>query len=81
MRSRQFMGRHDIEPEVTGTARTGDIRHCFADVTSRHETSGSRRGKTSTRGSRRLAEWVAGQKAMDHVAEARAELEERGLVA
>jgi dTDP-L-rhamnose 4-epimerase len=27
------MGRSDIVPEVTGKARAGDIRHCFADIT------------------------------------------------
>src|SRR5205823_2674861 len=30
----------DIEPELTGEFRVGDIRHCFADVTLARETLG-----------------------------------------
>ena len=28
----QQLGRNDIEPEVSGQFRAGDIRHCFADI-------------------------------------------------
>ena len=28
----EAMGRPDLEPEITGKARVGDIRHCFADI-------------------------------------------------
>src|SRR5215218_7993284 len=29
----EVLGREDLEPEVTGNYRVGDIRHCFADIT------------------------------------------------
>ena len=29
----QAMGKNQIEPEIVGKARTGDIRHCFCDTT------------------------------------------------
>jgi dTDP-L-rhamnose 4-epimerase len=29
----RILGARGLEPEVTGTYRVGDIRHCFADVT------------------------------------------------
>ncbi|WP_407048847.1 NAD-dependent epimerase/dehydratase family protein [Methyloraptor flagellatus] len=75
------MGRTDIEPEVTGKARTGDIRHCFADTTRAAETIGFVAKADFERGLEELAEWVAGEEAVDRVDAARRELEARGLVA
>jgi dTDP-L-rhamnose 4-epimerase len=75
------MGRSDIVPEVTGKARAGDIRHCFADITKAAEELGFRARQDFGEGLSRLAEWVAGQEANDRVSEARRELEKRGLVA
>ena len=75
------MGRSDIVPEVTGKARAGDIRHCFADVTKAADELGFLARQAFEPGLARLAEWVAGQEAKDRVSEARGELERRGLVA
>jgi dTDP-L-rhamnose 4-epimerase len=75
------LGRDDIEPEITGKARIGDIRHCFCDGTKAAERLGFRAGKDFDQGLAELAEWVAGETAEDRVDEARAELEARGLVA
>jgi len=71
----------DLAPVITGQARTGDIRHCFADVRRARETLGfvPRREWIDALGE--LAEWVARQEAEDRVAEATRELEQRGLVA
>jgi dTDP-L-rhamnose 4-epimerase len=75
------MGRSDIVPEVTGKARAGDIRHCFADITRAAEELGFRARQDFGEGLAKLAEWVAGQEVQDRVSEARGELEKRGLVA
>ena len=77
----QAMGRPDIEPEITGKARAGDIRHCFADVDKARSKLGFVAGQDFGQGLADLAEWVARQQAEDRVEEARRELEVRGLVA
>lgn len=75
------MGKNGFEPEIIGKARAGDIRHCFCDTTKAAERLGFRAVKDFGEGLAELAEWVAAQTADDRVAEARAELEARGLVA
>jgi dTDP-L-rhamnose 4-epimerase len=69
----------EIEPEVTGEHRAGDIRHCFADVTLARETLGFEAAVSLEDGIAELAEWLAGQTAVDRVDEATAELAKRGL--
>ena len=75
------MGRPELTPEFAGQARAGDIRHCFADI-------GLARGALAFQPQRgfddsfgELADWVSRQQSVDRVAEARRELEARGLVA
>ena len=77
----QAMGRPDLKPEVLHKARAGDIRHCFADIGKARERLGFAPRRDFARGLAELAEWVARQQASDRVAEARRELEQRGLVA
>lgn len=76
----QAMGR-DIAPEVTGKARVGDIRHCVPDISLAEQRLGYRAQEDWMAGLAELAEWVGRQTANDNVAQARAELEKRGLVA
>ncbi len=70
-----------IAPEISGKGRTGDIRHCFADISLARDILGyaPRRGFADSLGE--LAAWVQRQQAVDRVADARRELEARGLVA
>src|SRR3954451_19060893 len=75
------LNRNDLEPEIAGKARIGDIRHCFCDGTKAEEKLGFRAAKDFDEGLAELAQWVAGQEAQDRVEEARAELEAKGLVA
>ena len=75
------MGRPDLVPEVLGKARAGDIRHCFADISIARERLGFEPKQEMLEGMRDLAEWVLQQRAVDRVAQARRELEARGLVA
>jgi dTDP-L-rhamnose 4-epimerase len=70
-----------IEPEVTGTFRTGDIRHCFADVTLAREALGFEAEVPLEHGMAELAGWLEDQVAIDRFDEAAAELSERGLTA
>jgi dTDP-L-rhamnose 4-epimerase len=75
------MGRPDIRPLITGKARAGDIRHCFADIGAAREVLGYAPRTGFDEGLAEVVAWVARQRAVDRVEEARRELEERGLVA
>jgi dTDP-L-rhamnose 4-epimerase len=75
------MGRAELEPEVIGKMRAGDIRHCFADISKVATELGFRPEQNFTEGLQELAAWVAEQTAVDRGEDARRELEERGLVA
>ncbi|HYD88108.1 MAG TPA: SDR family NAD(P)-dependent oxidoreductase [Vitreimonas sp.] len=75
------MGRTDLEPLITDQARAGDIRHNIPDLTKARTMLGYRPRRDFSEGLHELAEWVARQEADDRVAEARRELEMRGLVA
>jgi dTDP-L-rhamnose 4-epimerase len=73
------VGKEHIEPEVSGTYRVGDIRHCFADVSLARRVLGYRPEVTLEDGLADLAEWLDGRAAVDRVDAARAELDARGL--
>jgi dTDP-L-rhamnose 4-epimerase len=75
------MNRNDIEPEIAGKTRVGDIRHCFCDTSLAADRLGFRATRDFEEGLAELAEWVAQQEAIDRVDQARSELETRGLVA
>jgi dTDP-L-rhamnose 4-epimerase len=75
------MGRRDLSPEIAGKARAGDIRHCIPDLGKARSVLGYEARENFQEGLAELAEWVARQEAEDRVAEARRELEMRGLVA
>jgi dTDP-L-rhamnose 4-epimerase len=72
-------GRFDVEPEVTGEYRVGDIRHCFADIGLAREVLGYEPKVTLDDGMAELAEWLEGQTAEDRVESANGELAARGL--
>ncbi|CAH2604549.1 SDR family NAD(P)-dependent oxidoreductase [Rhodovastum atsumiense] len=75
------MGRERLAPEITFQARTGDIRHCFADITLARERLGFTPQQDFDASLAELAAWVERRHAVDLVAQARRELEARGLVA
>jgi dTDP-L-rhamnose 4-epimerase len=70
----------DIQPQVVGRYRAGDIRHCFGDPTAAAESLGFRAEMELTRGLDELLEWAADQAASDRVVAGVAELEAHGLV-
>ncbi|HEX4261086.1 MAG TPA: NAD-dependent epimerase/dehydratase family protein [Acetobacteraceae bacterium] len=75
------MSRSGVAPQMLGKARTGDIRHCFADIAHARQVLGFAPRRRLDEGLAELAEWLPHQRATDRVADARRELESRGLVA
>jgi dTDP-L-rhamnose 4-epimerase len=69
----------DIEPEIVGKYRAGDIRHCYADVSRVRDLLGFEARVGFEDGMGELVDWVREQEAIDSVDSARAELERRGL--
>jgi dTDP-L-rhamnose 4-epimerase len=70
----------DVEPEVTGKFRAGDVRHCFADISRATELLGYAPLVDLEQGMEELAEWLEGQVAVDRAEDAAAELALRGLM-
>jgi dTDP-L-rhamnose 4-epimerase len=68
-----------VEPIITGKYRSGDIRHCFADIGKAQRLLGYRPRVAFEDGLAELAEWLAGSQAEDKFMHAAAELERRGL--
>ena len=68
-----------IEPELPGTYRAGDIRHCFSDPTQARELLGFEAKVSLEDGVAELVDWVRRQEATDRVASATDELARRGL--
>jgi dTDP-L-rhamnose 4-epimerase len=77
----EALGRPELTPEITGRARTGDIRHCFADIGRAQEVLGFAPAHRLESDLDELVGWLDGQRAEDRVGQATAELERRGLVA
>lgn len=75
----KVLEREDLEPEITGKYRMGDIRHCFADIRLAREVLGFQPRVSLEEGLKELAGWLGGQLAHDRVSEARQELVARGL--
>jgi dTDP-L-rhamnose 4-epimerase len=73
------LGREDIEPEVTGKYRVGDVRHCFADISLAGDALGYAPSVELDDGLSELAEWLQGQMPDDRADSAAAELAARGL--
>ncbi|HEX2051934.1 MAG TPA: NAD-dependent epimerase/dehydratase family protein [Actinomycetota bacterium] len=69
----------DVQPEVTGECRAGDIRHCFADVSLAKDVLGFEAEVDLGQGIAELVAWLEGQVGEDRVEAAAAELAERGL--
>ena len=69
----------DVEPELAGKSRAGDVRHCFADISRARELLGYEPQVTLEAGLAELAEWLSGQPAVDRVEAATEELSSRGL--
>jgi dTDP-L-rhamnose 4-epimerase len=69
-----------LAPEIVGRFREGDIRHCVADVSRIRRVLGFAARVPLETGVEDLATWAREQRAEDRVAQARAELERKGLI-
>ena len=74
------LGCEDLEPELPGEFRAGDIRHCLADTTRARRLLGFEARVGLDDGLPELAEWVARQTVHERGDEALAELRARRLV-
>jgi dTDP-L-rhamnose 4-epimerase len=75
----RVLGKENMQPEILGKYRVGDIRHCFADIAKAERVLGYKPQVRLDDGMAELASWLAGQAAVDRVAQASAELNARGL--
>jgi dTDP-L-rhamnose 4-epimerase len=70
----------ELEPEVTGKYRVGDIRNCWADISLAREVLGYEPTVTFERGMEELVGWLEEQERPESAVEAHAaELAARGL--
>ena len=76
----RVMGREDLQPEIAEKARSGDIRHCIADVSKIERALGFQAERDFENSLGELVEWVSQQTPVDRVGDARLELEKRGLM-
>jgi dTDP-L-rhamnose 4-epimerase len=74
------MGLQDLAPEILGKARSGDIRHCFADIGKARELLGYEARHRLEGSLDEIVRWVRGTVAIDRGAEMKRELESMGLV-
>ena len=70
----------DIQPEIVGRYREGDIRHCVSDISKARALLGYEPKVSLDKGIPELLTWVRSQAARDQVEGATAELESRNLV-
>jgi dTDP-L-rhamnose 4-epimerase len=75
----EVTGRKHLTAEITGKYRIGDVRHCFADISLARRVLGYEPQIGLDVGLAELASWLRGQVAKDRVAEAKRELDTRGL--
>jgi dTDP-L-rhamnose 4-epimerase len=75
----KVLGRN-LDPEITGNYRVGDIRHCFPDISLAQRVLGYKPKVALEDGMRDLAGWLQRQTAPDRFNEMRKELASRGLV-
>jgi dTDP-L-rhamnose 4-epimerase len=79
LRLARILGKERITPEVTAEYRVGDIRNCFADISTARAVLSFEPAVALDDGMVELAQWLEGQVAEDRVEQACRELRSRGL--
>ncbi|HEY3766126.1 MAG TPA: GDP-mannose 4,6-dehydratase, partial [Gaiellales bacterium] len=69
----------DLPARISATSRSGDVRHCWADISKARRLLGFEPRVRFAEGMRELVEWVRDQESDDHSEAAHAELTQRGL--
>jgi len=75
----QVLNKEEISPVIKGKYRIGDIRHCYADISSAETVLGYSPKVNLREGLLELSEWLVNQSANDQIDMANAELDKRGL--
>ncbi len=70
----------NLQPEIVGGFRAGDIRHCVADIDKARQLLGFEPSVRFEDGLADLVSWVKTQSAVDHVEQARSDLQAHGLI-
>lgn len=70
-----------IPADLTGKYRSGDIRHCFADISAARQLLGYEPKVRFAEGMKNLAMWLRFQQPRDRAAEAAEQLSDYGLTA
>jgi dTDP-L-rhamnose 4-epimerase len=70
----------ELELQILGQYRSGDIRHCYADISKIQKQLGYQPRVSFEDGINELIDWVRTQEAEDLVEKAKTQLEERKLV-
>ena len=70
----------DIQPEIVGGFRAGDIRHCVADIDKARRLLGFEPQVKFADGVVDLVSWVKSQNAVDRVEQAHTDLQTHGLI-
>ena len=71
----------DVSAEMTGKYRSGDVRHCFADISLARRLLGYVPRVSFAQGVDKLVSWLRLQQPQDRAAEAVAQLTTFGLTA
>jgi dTDP-L-rhamnose 4-epimerase len=71
----------EVRPDVTGKYRSGDVRHCFADISATKRLLGYGPRVSLAQGLEQFVRWLRSQQPQDRAAEAVAELTSFGLTA
>lgn len=70
-----------LMPQIIGKARSGDIRHCFADISKARSLLGYAPEHLLEDSLDEITRWIRGSQATDRGEDAKRQLEARGLVA
>ena len=76
----RVIGRDDLLPEITCRFRSGDIRHCTADIARARDLLGFEPTTSWEAGLKEVADWARTAPSADRVWHADRELQTRGLV-
>ena len=77
---RHIAGAEDIEPEIVGRFREGDVRSCYADVSRARELLGFAARVSLAEGVKELTAWVLEQSSADRARDALEELQQFRLL-
>ena len=75
----EILGRTELQPQLTGQCRVGDIRHCFADIGKAAAVLGYHPQTELADGLAELGQWLKEQAPEDRIETMRGELSSRGL--